>query len=191
MEECVRYPKTVNSMKTNQISFFSTADELRSIFERTSKDIEYCITKIDGSEFPVAHEGVSSVPDFCVAHHGDENFEAAYLLSPRGESVKTRRIETRSGNVKFILDQSINPRSVFVRPGGLLVDNNAIVSGKIGTITNNEWSVMLFSILKKSIRKNFKACNSFFLSDEAERLPDSGFRLTQSIRAPVEFAFKK
>ena len=177
-------------MKTKQISFFSTDDELRNIFESVSIDIDFCVTKIDGSEFPATHESISSVLNFCIAQHGDENFEDSYLLSPCGESVTVRKLVTKSGHTRFILDQALNPRSVFVRPGGVLANKNAIIAGKIGTISDDEWSLKLLSEFKRSVKNNFKKHKSFFVSAESERMLKSGFRLTQSIRAPTEFDLK-
>jgi len=103
------------------------------------------------------------------------------------EEPKTRCIEQRNGEAKTFYDQMSHPRSVSLRAGGLLNDSFCVISGQVGTISDDEWSIALYKCIASSIKKRFPKIKSFYVGDESAKKLDEGYRLTANIKSPVDY----
>jgi hypothetical protein len=180
-------------MAKKQLSFFATKNDLLKALEAVTSKADFvfvCMSRSENS-LPVVYETANAIPDFAVALHGDLNKEDFCLLIEPNVEPKVREVEQRNGGVKYFLDQGSHPISVVLKPGGVLNDAECIISGQIGTISQDKWSEEIYKIISASFRKQFTKIKSFYVGPEALERLDQGFRLTSNIKSPVEYDLRR
>lgn len=115
----------------------------------------------------------------------DPDPQERYLVAPVSLPIAVRPVPQRRGGLKFAVDQLVNPKTIIVHPGGLIDSPQCLLSGDVGTISEDAISLELFQVFKRLIHKQFTKIQSFYVGPEAERLFDGGMRLTSDRRAPT------
>jgi len=171
----------------------------RSIyFFATKRDIEPLLTSIeskheikyvragnsDSSKVVTLSSGLQ-IPNLGFAESGDWNHNQWWLVMEPSATVQTRTITLRRGGTRYAIDQRLNPDSIVFKPGGIFQDN-VVVAGTAGTISDEPVSNELINLFTRETRRQFTRIRSFFVGPEAEELLDKGYRLTTSITAIKE-----
>lgn len=122
-------------------------------------------------------------PTYSIAEVSDGRHEQSYLVSSRELPTEVRAVQQRGGGIKYVIDQLVNPKTIVFRPGGLGGDR-CLISGQLGTVSSDPISVRIFQLFTREVKKKFAKIKSFYVGKEAERLLNSGWRLTTSPKAP-------
>ena len=174
-------------MRGKALMFFATGDELVNIFKEVSSKINFKLFRIDdiyNNQIEV-YESIDEIEDIGISISGDQVLDKRYLLIPKNNEPKTRKVELKSGNgFTYHADQGNNPSSVLFEPGGVYKNYEAIISGQINTVSKDEWSQELYKILSKEFKKKFEKINVPYVSTNAAKKLDEGVRLTKSIDMP-------
>lgn len=179
-------------MAKNQLSFFSSKSDLSDLLNGIlqSNHFQFVQTGL----FDVStHEKISIstiINETENLKYGDMNFTPNYLVMKEGYEIKIRTVGQRNGGMKYAVDQLENPKSISFRPSGIF-SNQCIVSGQIGTATNDEESIMIYKIFNKEIHKQFFKIKSFYVGKNASTLLSEGWRLTTNVKSPQEYDLKK
>lgn len=112
--------------------------------------------------------------------------EDRYLLLVAGVEPRVRPVPQRSGGTKFAIDQQFNPDSVVCCFGGVHA-GRVLISGEIGTIGASEISGEMFKLLARLLTRDFVHIGSYWVGPEAREMLQQGWRLTFSVRSPVEY----
>lgn len=180
-------------MSKKQLSFYATKNDLLKTLEAAASKVGFCyacVSPIEGGS-PVLYETAEVIPDFSTALYGDLNKETFCLLIPPGVDPKTRNVEQRNGSIKYFFDQHSHPESVVLKPGGVMNGSECIIAGQIGSASQDQWSDSLYKIVSASLRKQFTKIKSFYVGQEALEKFNQGFRLTPSIKSPIEYDLQK
>jgi hypothetical protein len=129
-------------------------------------------------------------PDFGVAVNGEHNLEARYLVADRVTPIEVRQVPQSGGGAKYAVDQKINPQTVVFWPGGIF-DENCVIAGSVGTVSEGEVSLAIFSLFGIELRRQFKKIKSYHVGRQAEELLDKGWRLTTGTTTPLLYDLKK
>ncbi len=169
-------------MGKRQIELFATRADLETIVSdvKSQRDIQFVPVGMSESDAVIVLESPT-----CAA-----TTATAFLALDRGQPVRTRSAPQKSGSIRFVVDQIENPGSVVVRHGGL-VDKTILLAGQIGTVSSDTRSIHLFAAFSKAIRRRFVKIKSYWIGPEAERLLDSGVRLTPHPGSPVEYDLRR
>ena len=90
------------------------------------------------------------------------------------------------GTSKFYLGQDDNVDSIVLWPGGLYNDDS-LISGHIGTISNSLISKKIFKIFQKNIKKRCKLkIGRYYIDDTLQSMKK--YRLvTMTVKEPLEY----
>jgi hypothetical protein len=82
------------------------------------------------------------------------------------------------------MDQLLNPDSVTLTPGGTR-GANIVIAGRVATASDSVASADLMKAFETAFRNTFGKIKAFRVGPEAERLLDSGARLTVATQSPI------
>jgi hypothetical protein len=179
-------------MARNQIMFYATALDLSSVLSvlEVEKPLQYSLTGLFEENIPKTYLSYTDIPDFGRAPHSTAAANPTYLLMLQGSEVRVREVPQKAGGVLFAIDQMRNEDSIVFCPAGRH-ENNVILYGTIGTISQSAASKALYNFVVKPIRKSFVKKREFFVGREALDVWKTGARLTIGASSPPEFDLKR
>lgn len=172
-------------MGKNQVEIFATSADFACTLRAVEEQVGMLFATIGMFESETIRTFDSST-DVIEAMGQSGACSLAFLAVSKESQFVVRAVPQKRGNARYCVDQLSNPRSVVLRPGGL-VEKNTILAGQIGTASPDPGSLALFSVFGQAVRKHFSKVKSFWVGPQAMRLLDSGGRLTSSMKAPSEF----
>ena len=178
-------------MNGHQLNMFASKVDLAMLMRAVElkKELQYVHAGLFDS--PKINQRLTLLNDanFGIAFKGDSNLEERYLIADRLEIIDVRSVSQYGGGVKYAIDQKNNPRSIIFRPGGQFSET-CIIAGIIGTISEDMYSLTLFNLFSKEIKKQFRRIQSFWVGKDAENLRHKGWRLTNSVKSSPLYDLK-
>jgi hypothetical protein len=158
----------------------------------------YVLCGLFAEATPTIFGSGSDIPDLGIAVRGKSTSEPTYLVLRAGSTVQVESVPQNRGGVRYAIDQSMNPHSIALAPGGVYVGHSAapvsaecVISGQIGTVSDAKESLELYAQFGKSIRKRFKRSHGYWLGPEAMRIWMNGGRLTHDVRASRNYDLRR
>ena len=165
-------------MKSKQTMFFTTLNDIKEIMKTTEELFSLKYYKkglLDSPTFP-KYDSILDVPDLGNPKFGDWNYNDIYLVIPKYLDLNIQEIPQRKGGTKYTIDPPINPTSILINIGGIYSEN-IIVAGKVGTVSNDDFSITLYKTISSKIKKQFKQIDGFYVGNEAMEKLKEGWRL--------------
>lgn len=174
------------SAKRNQLQFFGAGGDLVDALSEFWEQEELRLVEAGRTENqPVFCANLGDLPSLGTTEAVDQASDRSYLILPKEVEPQSRPISQKSGGTKYAYDQRANPVSVVVKFGGS--NNGFVIAGQIGTVSDDESSIRLYSALAKLIRRSFRKIESYYVGPAAEAMMRTGARLTYSQNAPKEY----
>jgi hypothetical protein len=131
----------------------------------------------------------SAIQDLGISPDGD-TLNVSYLVVLRGaeESVTSRVYPGGEVGYEHGTEREM-PGSVVFYPGGLFRDGS-VVEGTV-TSLDNPISKLIFSAFRREAKRRFEKIDMAWVGPDAARRFSSGARLTQRIKAPVEYDLRR
>jgi hypothetical protein len=169
-------------MARNSVALFATSTDLSLVLGcvQSEASIRYVVA---GTCDRDAVRILGSIPELLGYQ---DSHQQQFLATEDTGQIVTRPIRLRTGELRYAIDQLANPRTVALRPGGI-VREGVILAGDIGTASDDPHSQQLFSRFARAVRREFAKVKSYWVGPEALRLLDSGWRLTSGLRSPPEY----
>ncbi len=123
--------------------------------------------------------GVDAIPNFGFAATSNTITEPCYLVCDSHREIYTRVVPQRQGGSKYAIDQQLNPFTIGLKPGGLR-DHDMLISGQLGTCTEDPLSLELHNLITRELKRSFVQIKSYWVGPEAVQLLDRGGRLSVS-----------
>ena len=179
-------------MAAKQINFYATYDDLRVVLEKfeAQQDVEYVQTGLFDTDSPHVFGSYRTINSLAVSTDGDANHVPGYLIIRKASRIVVRKVPQKTGGVKFAVDQSQIPESLYFQSGGMY-SNTMIVPGRIGIIDQTAASKRLFDIFAKFVMKDFLKVKSYYVGREAHALWRNGIRLGLSLKASAEIDLRE
>jgi hypothetical protein len=137
------------------------------------------------------HESLLNADRLGINLTGQHNTGDDYLVIKETDDIRLRSALQRKGGVHYFVDQEFNPRSICFRPGGIYKERN-LISGRIGTASDDPDSLELYKTFTKAITKGFKKVGNYRVGHEALRLMDQGVRMiTMGVDEPPEYDLRR
>ena len=93
-----------------------------------------------------------------------------------------------AGQVRYAVNQRLNPDSLTFLPGGIYKQEEVLVCGHIGTISDSEISRNLYKSFVLHVTKDFEKIGGYRVGPEAARLMNEGYRMvTIGITSPAAY----
>lgn len=176
------------NMKTKEIIFFATKIDISDILQEveSTMDLFYLqcgltdnnkIEKIR-SYLHITNLGVTSYPDWMQG--------LCYLVFPIEVDPTIRPVNQIDGSIKYFTDQMLNRDCVELRPNGLY-HNEAVIAGRLATLSDSVLSIRLFGLFTQIIKKRFVKIGICYVGQGAETLMQKGVRLTRFVNSPKQF----
>jgi hypothetical protein len=177
---------------SKQFSFFATVADLSTVLRLTEslRPLRYTPAGVFDSKENQSFPSFLEIERFCVSKVGDYTKENKFLVSDKDEKITARKVIQIKGNTKFSFDQKENPQTIVLAPGGLF-ENQYLIQGNVGTVSEDKKSLAIFKLFEKNIKRHFKKIKSFYVGKEAEDLLNNGMRLTANIKSPEIYDLKK
>ena len=179
--------------KMSAIYMFTLESDLFALLSRieTQHKIKYVKAgRIDGrttEEF----DTFTAVPNLGRALGRREGDSGVYLIVEKGCSARVETMKMFDGNLRFDVEQSLNPDSILFRPGGEWKEQT-IIRGDFSTISDSEVSSKLIRAVRSAIRRDFTKIDRYFwLGPDALQALRSGWRLTQDADMSPDYDVKE
>ena len=114
----------------------------------------------------------------------------AFLITERGTSIASRRIEEFNGKVRYDVDQLSNPDSIILIPGGER-KQKMIIAGIFSTNSPSIISQRLMKNARRALKKNFVRVNAFWVGPGALLRFRAGCRLTIAEQSPSTYNLRE
>ena len=105
----------------------------------------------------------------------------------RDAPIYSRAVRLNTGEMRHVIDHDNNPESVIFSPGGVFDTQGAVIQGEVSKLSKLDAAENIFRALSKTIKKYFGSIRGCRVGPEARLLHNKGYRLTASIRSPVEY----
>lgn len=179
---------TSGKMKTKQIFFFATANDIKSILidlesHFTVKYYKLGILETKEREY---FDSISDMPNFGYSQTGDWNSDFRFLIMPKEDDLKIEEIQLRKGGVKYTIDESLNINSLTFQLGGIYKDT-VLLAGKLGYTKDVDFSNDFYKLFTTRIKKEFSHIGSFFVGEDAKNKLIAGWRLVTNVNAAKEY----
>jgi hypothetical protein len=157
----------------------------------SSLEATLSIKYVESGMFPTPNRlefaSFRDLPRFGEALRGDAIQEPEYLIMKREAPVYSRHVRVKTGENRYVSDHENNPESVIFCAGGVLEEPRAVIQGEVSKLSTSASAEEIFHALSKRIKKHFRAIKAYRVGSEALSLKPKGYRLTSSIRRPVEY----
>lgn len=177
-------------MRSKQLMFFSTIEDIEMVIRdiESTIEVQYYKTGLLESEIGPNYDSAFDIPDIGFSASGDWNRIDSYLVVKKSTILKIREVPQRSGEVKYAVDQMINPGSIELKLGGVYLEKeNVIVAGRIATISEDSDSSELYKLFTSKIKKMFKKIGAFYVGESAGKKLKLGWRLVTNEKSPREY----
>lgn len=180
-------------MKSKQIMFFTTLEDITSIIKEIESEYSIKYFKnglFDDTNFQ-QYDSAFDIPNLGFTEHGDWNLSQSYFVIPKSNILSIRDIPQRKGGIKYAVDGNINKDNIEFKPCGIYTGKeNIIVAGRIATISETAFSQQLYKEFATKIKKNFSKIEEFYVGKEAEQKLRSGWRLVTNEKLAAGFDLK-
>jgi hypothetical protein len=175
-------------MKGGQTHYFATTNDLVGLVKSVeiARPIKYAEFGLVDSPQPVVHETLLNWAGLGRNSSGKAGI-GGFLVVDKGEEVKGNPVPQRKGDIKFSFDQAANPHSIILRPSGLF-DENTLIVGSVGTISDASASMQLYKLFRDSLDKNsVQVGYARVCMDAMEFMKNGGRMVTIGVGSPAEF----
>jgi hypothetical protein len=175
-------------MSGHQVYFYATREDLDPVIRGVEAvaGFRYARTGLHTSQEYPEYPSALQIPSLGRATGDSTALCEAYLVVRKEEKIAVREVRQNSGEMRYAVDQLINPRSIVFQSGGLR-DGRVIIHGRAATTAQSEEAKEIFSLFKKCLKKDFRKRGAFYVGPTAMRLKDEGFRLTMAEQSPKEY----
>jgi len=177
-------------MKSKQTMFFGVFEDFEVVLRDFEASIDICYYKAGllDTELIPAYDSLFDAPHVGVALAGDWNRLDTYLILRKSVPLDVRVIPQRSGGTKFAVDQMNNAASIELKLGGILEGKEGvIVAGRVATISEDRYSLEMYNLLSKNLKKAFHRIGAFYVGKIAEQKLNEGWRLVTNEKLSREF----
>ena len=175
-------------MSGHQIHFYATREDLEQVIRgiEAASSFRYALTGSHKSRsFPV-YSSALEIPSLGRAT-GDQAMACeAFLVVRKEEKIGIREIRLSSGEMRYAVDQLVNPHSITFQPAGLW-ESGVIIHGRAATTGQSEEAKEIFRLFKKGLTKGYEKRRAFYVGPMAMRLKEEGYRLTMAVQSPPVF----
>lgn len=173
-------------MPTQQLNFFATYGDIGKVLDEFEEGggVTYVRTGLFECDVPQVFGTYRAINSLSIAVDGNVNNVPGYLILKEGicDPITIRKVQQKSGGVKFAIDQYQNHDTLYFQSGGTF-SNQIIVPGKIGVTNRTAISGALYSSFAKLVTKNFCKVKTYYVGQEAHSLWQNGMRLGLSLKA--------
>jgi hypothetical protein len=121
--------------------------------------------------------------DFGLAEAPDQEACKTILVLPISTPVNVREIPApKGGQVKFAIDQVLNPASIVFKPGGLY-EKKAVIAGYVSTISDDLMSKQLYQVFENAIKQHCTKIKQYYVGPGALHLLETGHRLSPRLES--------
>ena len=170
-----------------QINIYALGDDFLKILAAIEEKVSIKYTRTGHIDVPevTSYAHFSDLTDLGTTSAITAQTSPSYLVCNASQVVNLRRIDLNNGEVRYTVDQLVNPDSVVFQAGGLWSEN-VLLSGRIVTNFDSSESQTLMKMFAREIRKSFKKVRAYWVGTKALEMLDAGKRLTISGSTPIE-----
>jgi hypothetical protein len=179
--------------KRNQTHFFATRADLEPVLQliESNRPLTYALIRLYKTPDYESYDSLLRLDRLGTSSSGQHNLGDDFLIVERNNDIRIRSVIQREGGIHYFVDQEFNPKSICFRPGGIYERNN-LVSGRIGTASDDSDSLELYKTFAKAVTKGFKKVGNYKVGPEALILMNQGMRMvTMGVDEPPEYDLKR
>ncbi len=177
----------------SQIKFFMLKDDQIELIKRVEEKIKIEYIEYGNFEINEKINKFSSgleIPSIGISDGNQPAQCTKYVIYLSGNNIKHQEFIDNYGKKRICIDQLINNDTIVLQLGGMW-NNEAIISGTIGSAYSTGTSKKLLNVFIKEIKKNLKI-KAFYVGNKAYQYFKNGGRLACcAIDSPKEYDLKE
>lgn len=178
---------------SRRFHFFETKKDFEEIFKiiESVRQLKYVRAGLFKTPNPTIYESFLDYEDLGYRRYGevtaDDNM---FLVFDRSAEIIQRPVPQVTGEVRYAIDQMMNPDSLHFCPSGFFAEKN-LIAGKASTISDSQTSTELYNLFRKTIRKKSSKIGYAYVGEDALELMKQGIRMvTIGVGSPLEYDLK-
>lgn len=168
----------------SRILFMATTSDLRSLMTaiEAQKQLKYTLTGFFNRPLLKQANSFTEIEGFGLSKVGKMIAENSFLLSEPSLEIKIEPVAQNKGGIKYKVFTPLNPKTLYLTPGGLF-EENTIISGGVMKYSDEPEVKEMFKIFQREMKRQFKKHESYpyWMGNEARTRHGTGFRLTDDV----------
>ena len=171
-----------------QILFFASRNDIIAVLDRfdATGAVKYVPSGTISSPSCSGFDKGSSIPNLGTASNASAINSQTFLICTSDTEISLRPLADNDCRIRFAVDQLQNPDTIVFSPGGLW-NNNILLSGRAGTVSQSRLSQDLMKRFQRALKADFQKVRAFYVGPEAMESLKNGQRLTTAAQSPPEF----
>lgn len=167
----------------SQINFYATRTDLLDLLDEFESRREVCYAEAGmfDSDNVCVYRAATEIPKLGIMDAPNPSHGCILLVGEADAHFAMEVVPQRRGGEKYALDQSLNPDTVSLHPGGQF-DDRTVVAGSFATCTDSPASLALLGLLNQIATEKWSKIKSYVVGPQAEVVLDTGGRLTAGLR---------
>ncbi len=177
-------------MKSRQFMIFTQLEDIEHLVRNIEGliDIRYYKTGLHDSRNIPTYNSILDTPNVGFVSSGDWNRVENYLIMKNTTPLNIREVPQRTGEMKFVIDQMSNLKSIEFKLGGVYLEKEkVIVAGRVSTISEEKDSNELYKLFTTKIKNEFNKIGTFYVGNCAQEKLKQGWRLVTNEKSPKEY----
>jgi hypothetical protein len=173
-----------------QLHFYATRADLLTVLTtiQSTEAIKYVQAGYaDTDEFPVFYSA-EEIHDLGTTRADGWTSAKRYLIMGKDVDVNIEQ-SMLDGRARFSIYSGINPTAVELSPSGILREG-FLIYGRLANLDLTDESKRLQRKLTRIFKKHFQRVEYAFVGNEAFELLKAGWRLSQAVQNPPEYALR-
>lgn len=169
-----------------QRHFYATRDDLLPVLEKVESKHSVAYTlmgSFESAQLTTVSFGAAIRTLGSPAPHPNAVAGYRYLVTPSEVQVVIREVPQRTGGIRHLVDQLVNPISIEFTHGGFYAPD-ILLYGRVATCSNHPVAAKLFRAFASAVAKNFTRIRAFHVGPNAVDSFRRGCRLTISVNSP-------
>lgn len=171
----------------NAVRFFATAGDIQPVIRSAegAAQLQYILAGLFDAPGVLTYPSAFKIDGLSISK-GSQPLDPAFLILKAGNKLEPRSVPQKKGGIKFAIDALNHEKLAVVRFGGQY-KTEAIISGELSARQSDGEGMNIQGMFLEPIKANFKAIKGWYVGPEAERLFQSGYRLTANIKSPKTY----
>ena len=182
----------LRSERMKMLNFYAFKQDLLLVLSKMEEDRPVSYTKegrLDAPSPPIWKDA-NELPGLDKAS-ADQHIACEHLLIVRKDAfVNVKTMRMFNGQLRYDVEQSLNPDSVVLIAGGEWRDGS-LIAGSVATISTSEFSQALMNSARAALKKYFTRVQTYWVGPEALVALRKGKRLTDAVQSPAEYDLRE
>ena len=178
----------------SRIFMMATTSDLSALLAEVEaqKPLKYTLTGFPDEPILQQLDSFRKIDGFGISKSGKMSLGRSFLISEPDLEIKIEPVPQCKGGIRYYIHTPLNPKTLFLCPGGMYL-GNIVISSELLKYSDEPESKEIYRIFQREVQRQFTKhpSNPNWLGREASAIHAAGCRLTDDITSPFSLPLEK